>query len=151
MIVEAGHYALVLALVLGEACTSANLASSGRSERPASSDPFHDLLVTADACAAPPPATIMRGQALGDLDRVERIVRRGYSGFDVLNLGGLDWNETFRRARAVLNATREPIPVDSATRAARPCGTPSRCRRARQHQPAGEPICRGAASSTTNL
>jgi len=110
------HLLLVLTLVLSGACTSANLASSGRSERPAGSDPFHDLLVTADACSAPPPATITRGQALGDLDRVERIVRRGYSGFDVLNLGGLDWNETFRRARATLNGTPEPIPVDSFRR-----------------------------------
>jgi len=58
----------------------------------------------------------VRGQALGDLDRVERIVRRGYSGFDALNLGGLDWNETFRRARATLNGTPEPIPVDSFRR-----------------------------------
>jgi hypothetical protein len=110
------HLLLVLTLVLSGACTSAKLVSSGRSERPAGSDPFHDLLVTADACAAPPPATIMRGQALGDLDRVERIVRRGYSGFEVLNRGGVDWNETFRRARAALNGTPEPIPVDSFRR-----------------------------------
>jgi hypothetical protein len=110
------HLLLVLTLVSSGACTSAKLVSSERSERLAGSDPFHDLLVTADPCVAPPPATITRGQALGDLDRVERIVRRGYSGFDVLDLGGLDWNETFHRVRAALNGTPEPIPVDSFRR-----------------------------------
>jgi hypothetical protein len=43
------HLLLVLTLALSGTCTSAKLVSSGRSERPAGSDPFHVLLVTADA------------------------------------------------------------------------------------------------------
>lgn len=51
-------------------------------------------------CDAPPRDTITREDARADLATAERILRRGYAGFDVLASQGVDWDALFAAARA---------------------------------------------------
>lgn len=107
---------LAVLLVFVAACASTKTVPTAGPPRPTTSNPFRDLLVPSDACVAPPPATISRQDALGDLQRVERILRQGYAGFDVLTRSGLDWAEVFRSARAAVEGLTEPISIEDFRR-----------------------------------
>jgi Peptidase family S41 len=48
----------------------------------ASARPFGDLLMSKDDCTAPPRATVTRAEALADVGVVERVLRRGWAGYD---------------------------------------------------------------------
>ncbi len=73
-------------------------------EKPAAPDRFHELLVTREACHAPPAATVSRAAALADVAVIERIIQRGYVRYQAQELGEL------RRAVAAL-----PEPIASTT------------------------------------
>jgi len=74
-------------------------------------DPFGDLLIEPGACDAPVRAEISREEALVDLATVERVLRRGYAGFDVLAAQGLDWDGLFAGARAEIAAWPVRVPT----------------------------------------
>ena len=56
---------------------------------------FRDLVMTPDQCKAPPRATISRAEALADASVVERIVRRGWAGFETMTRTGADFDAVF--------------------------------------------------------
>lgn len=79
-------------------------ASPPRAAAAARPDPFGDLLIDPGACDLPVRAEIAREDALVDVAVVERVLGRGYAGFDVLAEQGLDWNQVFAGARAEIAA-----------------------------------------------
>jgi hypothetical protein len=60
---------------------------------------YRDLLVDVDDCRAPAPAGLSRQSALADIDVLERVLRRGYAGFEIAG-DEARWAEAFRGMRA---------------------------------------------------
>jgi len=80
----------------------------------ATSKPFeYDLLVQAEQCEAPSSEWLQRAEAVADLEVLERILRRGYAGYEELQRTGLDWNDLFERMRDDLASGDERITVRS--------------------------------------
>jgi peptidase S41-like protein len=72
---------------------------------------MHDLLIPMERCNATSAKTVTRKQALEDLAVVERILRRGYAGFDVLARAGVDWDRTFAQMRERVSSLPELVEV----------------------------------------
>ena len=95
--------AVLLAL---ESCASA--PTPAQHPPAAGTAPFADLLMSAEGCTSSPRA-VSRAEAVADLAAMERILRGGYAGYEVLGRSGLDWDRLFREARADLERLAEPI------------------------------------------
>jgi len=112
--------ALALATALLAGCSSPRepkygvLAPGPACDAPtaAAPDVFAELVAPDGACLAPPPATISRAGALADLDAVERVLRRGYAGFELTAMRGVRWDRVLREMRDAIGGMKEPIATD---------------------------------------
>ncbi len=95
---------LALALMLG--CGGAPPAEEVDPETRAA---YEALLVDAEDCREPAPASLSRAEMLADVDVLERILRRGYAGFEIAG-DEARWAEAFTAMRAELpDAPAEPL------------------------------------------
>ena len=109
----------VLALGVLAACSSPREPKYGvLTPRPCEAAPapardlFQDLLAPEGACKAAPAATISRADALADLDAVERVLRRGYAGFELQAMRGVSWDRVLREMRDAIDGMKEPIATE---------------------------------------
>lgn len=97
------HIRLALVLAVLVACGSS---------QPPPTPMQADLVVTHADCTKPPARMISHRDAAADLDVVERVLRRGYAGFEPLARRGVDWTAAFAKLRDDLAALPEPIDVE---------------------------------------
>lgn len=72
---------------------------------------FRDLVMTPAQCKAPPRATVTRTEALADASVVERIVRRGWAGYETMTRTGADFDAVFAALARWIAEAPEPIAV----------------------------------------
>ena len=72
---------------------------------------FRELVMTAEDCKAAPRASITRAEAAADAAVVERIVRRGWAGLDVMTKSGVDFAALFADLARWIADAPEPIAV----------------------------------------
>lgn len=100
-----------LAALLVAACASRAPAPAPAS--PSSPDPFRDLLITEGACRQVTPQVLRRSDVLRDLDVLERILARGYAGWDAAAQAGADWRASLQQLRRVIAGSPELLPAET--------------------------------------
>jgi hypothetical protein len=75
--------------------------------------PFRDLVMTPAACRTPPHPFVSRDEARADAAAVERIIRRGWAGFETMSASGVDWAAVFGGLDQWIAQAPEPIAVES--------------------------------------
>lgn len=103
-----------LALALGVAVASCG--GGGPAPRPAPSAPappiFRDLLLQPADCKTPPRPTVTRAGAMADLAVLERVVTRGWAGYEVRRAGGVDFAGAFGALRRFVEGSPATISVE---------------------------------------
>lgn len=110
----AGWRALaVLALASPVACGAArSVERAPPATAPASVESFHDLLMSPEACGAPSAEWVSRAGALEDVNVVERILRRGYAGYELGVERGIRWADAMAQTREAIERAEDPISTD---------------------------------------
>jgi hypothetical protein len=88
----------VSALAFVLIATGCGAGPAPREVSPETREAFSDLLVDGPHCQRPGPETITREAMLADVDVLERILRRGYAGFELAGDEGR-WARAFREMR----------------------------------------------------
>lgn len=114
--------AAIVAIASGIACGGAGRAPSepaaaappaardGRDVRTPSA--FRDLVMNAAACRTPPRLQLTHDDARADAAAVERIVRRGWAGFETMSAAGVDFDALFAGLLRWIDRAPEVIGVD---------------------------------------
>jgi hypothetical protein len=76
-------------------------------------DPFGDLTISSADCSTPSRATVTRADALVDVAVIERIVRRGWAGYEATLRAGVDVDARLAALKADVAAMPEPIAVQA--------------------------------------
>lgn len=106
---------LGLALGLAAIASCGGGASGPRSAAPSSASApaiFRDLLLQPADCKTPPRPTVTRAGAMADLAVLERVVTRGWAGYEVRRAGGVDFAAAFAALRRFVGGAAEPISVE---------------------------------------
>lgn len=77
-------------------------------------DPFADLLLSDAGCNAPTPGVLRRADLLADLDVTERILSRGYAGWDAAAQSGTDWRASLGALRTAIARMPPEMPAENA-------------------------------------
>ncbi len=115
LVTRAAFAALTSGLV---ACAGASAAPAGQSpsaapEAQGRGPAFRDLVMTPAACKTPPRSSMSREDARVDAAAVERIIRRGWAGFETTSAAGADWSAAFAGLALWIAHAPEPITVDA--------------------------------------
>lgn len=74
-------------------------------------DPFHDLVVPENEIESLSRVTISKVEAIQDIWTLERIVRRGYAGYDFYQAKGVNWDKFFTDTRNEISKMDDQIKV----------------------------------------